>query len=75
MLPTFAQLTGVKEKNCIDGISLMPLLKGKGKQKEHEHFYFEFHEGGGRQALRKPAPNPDEAGEGACLQAGKGKMK
>ena len=53
MLPTFAQLTGVKVKDKIDGISLMPLLTGKGKQKEHDHFYFEFHEGGGRQALRK----------------------
>ena len=53
MLPTFAQLTGVKVKDRIDGISLMPLLTGKGKQNEHDHFYFEFHEGGGRQALRR----------------------
>ncbi len=53
MLPTFAQLTGVKVKDRIDGISLMPLLTGKGKQKKQDHFYFEFHEGGGRQALRK----------------------
>ncbi|MDE5612974.1 MAG: arylsulfatase, partial [Odoribacter sp.] len=53
MLPTFAQLTGVKMKDRVDGISLMPLLTGKGKQQEHDHFYFEFHEGGGRQALRQ----------------------
>lgn len=53
MLPTFAQLTGTKLKGRTDGISLMPLLTGKGKQKEHDHFYFEFHEGGGRQALRR----------------------
>ena len=53
MLPTFAQLTDVKMKNRVDGISLMPLLTGKGKQQEHDHFYFEFHEGGGRQALRQ----------------------
>ena len=53
MLPTFAQLTGVKMKNRVDGITLMPLLTGKGKQQEHDHFYFEFHEGGGRQALRQ----------------------
>lgn len=33
MLPTFAQLTGVKIKNHIDGISLMPLLTGKGNKK------------------------------------------
>lgn len=53
MLPTFAQMTGVKVKDRIDGISLMPLLTGKGKQKEHDHFYFEFQEAGGRQAVRK----------------------
>lgn len=52
MLPTFTQLTGNKVKET-DGVSLMPLLTGKGKQKEHGHFYFEFHEGGGRQAVRK----------------------
>lgn len=52
MLPTFTQLTGNKVK-ATDGVSLMPLLTGKGKQKEHSHFYFEFHEGGGRQAVRK----------------------
>lgn len=53
MLPTFAQLTGVKVGDRLDGVSLMPLLTGKGGQKVHDHFYFEFHEGGGRQALRK----------------------
>lgn len=52
MLPTFAQLTGLKSGRT-DGVSLMPILTGKGKQKEHDHFYFEFQELGGRQAVRQ----------------------
>lgn len=53
MLPTFAQLTGIKPEGTPDGFSLLPLLTGKGKQQTHDHLYFEFHEGGGRQALRQ----------------------
>lgn len=53
MLPTFADLTRIKQNGATDGVSLMPLLIGRGKQKEHPHLYFEFHEGGGRQAVRQ----------------------
>lgn len=53
MLPTFADLTRIKQNGATDGVSLMPLLIGRGKQKEHPYLYFEFHEGGGRQAVRQ----------------------
>lgn len=53
MLPTFSELTHIKQREVTDGISLLPLLTGRGKQKIHPHLYFEFHEGGGRQAVRQ----------------------
>lgn len=52
MMPTFAEMTGEQVK-VTDGISIMPLLRGKGKQKEHDYLYFEFQELGGRQAVRQ----------------------
>lgn len=52
MYPTFLELAGVKVKDKIDGISIVPLLLNKGKQKQHEYFYWEFHENNGRQAVR-----------------------
>lgn len=52
LLPTFAQLAGVKNHKT-DGISIVPTLLGKDrKQKKHKHLYWEFHELGGRQAVR-----------------------
>lgn len=52
LLPTFAQLAGVKTHKT-DGISIVPTLLGKnGKQKKHKYLYWEFHELGGRQAVR-----------------------
>ncbi|MEN8116794.1 MAG: arylsulfatase [Bacteroidota bacterium] len=53
VMPTVAELAGVKAPDNIDGISFLPsLLKVKG-QKEHKYLYWEFHERGGRKALRK----------------------
>lgn len=52
MYPTFAELAGVQQYNRVDGISIVPLLKGKSLPKPHEYFYWEFHEFGGRQAVR-----------------------
>jgi arylsulfatase A len=52
MLPTFSELTGVSLPYPVDGISMLPLLKGKGKQPEHEYLYWEFHERKGKQAIR-----------------------
>ncbi len=52
MYPTIMQLAGIKYRNKIDGISLVPALLKKRKQKKHNYFYWEFHENSGRQALR-----------------------
>lgn len=53
LLPTFAELGGVKTTAPTDGISIVPTLTGKGTQKKHEYLYWEFHEQGGRQAVRQ----------------------
>ncbi|HRP55901.1 sulfatase-like hydrolase/transferase [Agriterribacter sp.] len=52
-MPTFAEIAGVPVPPYTDGISLLPEFSSEGKQKEHEFLYWEFHEGGGRQAVRK----------------------
>lgn len=51
LFPTFLQLCDVPQKNNVDGISILPALKGQ-KQNTHKYFYWEIHEGGGRQAVR-----------------------
>jgi arylsulfatase A-like enzyme len=51
ILPTIADIIGVKSPKGIDGISFLPELTGKG-QKKHEFLYWEFHEQGGKVALR-----------------------
>ena len=54
MLPTFAELAGVKPPECLDGISMAPLLTGReGEQKAHTHLYWESYSGGGQQAVRR----------------------
>ena len=53
VMPTVAELAGIKAPENIDGISFLPTLLNKGQQKEHEYLYWEFHEKGGRKALRK----------------------
>ncbi|MBN1154749.1 sulfatase-like hydrolase/transferase [candidate division KSB1 bacterium] len=53
ILPTFAELAGVKTPSAIDGISLVPTLMNRGNQREHDYLYWEFHEWGGRVAVRK----------------------
>lgn len=53
MLPTFAELAGAPLPEKIDGISMVPALRGRKKQqKKHGSLYWEFHEQGGKQALR-----------------------
>lgn len=68
LLPTFAELAGVKLSKPVDGISIVPTLTRKAAQKNHDYLYWEFHEQGGRQAVRqgnwkavrlKAAGNPD----------------
>jgi len=54
VFPTFAEITGAKTQEDIDGISFLPTLLGNEKeQKKHEYLYWEFHERGGRQAVRQ----------------------
>jgi len=51
LFPTFLQEAGAAPAKNIDGISIMPALKGE-KQKLHGYFYWELHEAGGKQAVR-----------------------
>ncbi|MEW6157086.1 MAG: arylsulfatase [Verrucomicrobiota bacterium] len=51
VLPTCAEIAGVKPPKEIDGISVLPTLLGK-PQAPHEFFYWEFHEKGFKQAVR-----------------------
>ncbi len=51
-MPTFAELTDKPRPQNIDGISILPVLKGRGTQQKHDYLYWEFHENGGRQAVR-----------------------
>jgi len=52
--PTFAEITGAKTPDKINGISFLPTLLGnEDEQEKHEYLYWEFHERGGRKALRK----------------------
>ncbi|WP_420459625.1 arylsulfatase [Neolewinella sp.] len=50
--PTLAELTGAPSEQRVDGISMLPTLRGQEEQTEHDYLYWEFHEQGGRQAVR-----------------------
>jgi arylsulfatase A-like enzyme len=51
-LPTAAELTGAQVPRHLDGLSMVPTLRGQGRQLQHEFLYWEFHEGGFSQAVR-----------------------
>ena len=52
ILPTFAEISGGKNPEGIDGISFLPTLLGNHRdQQKHDYLYWEFYEQGGRQAL------------------------
>jgi arylsulfatase A len=51
ILPTLADITGIKTPHDLDGISFLPELL-RSKQKQHEYLYWEFHEQGGKIAIR-----------------------
>jgi arylsulfatase A-like enzyme len=55
ILPTMADIAGVDSPQNIDGISLLPTLKGHNKkQVEHDYLYWEFKKlKNGKRALRK----------------------
>jgi arylsulfatase A-like enzyme len=51
-LPTAADLAGAEAPSNLDGISMVPTLKGRtNRQKKHEYLYWEFNEKGGKQAV------------------------
>jgi arylsulfatase A len=52
VLPTVAELAGTQSPAGIDGISMVPALRGSGRQHTHEYLYWEFYEQGTRQAVR-----------------------
>jgi arylsulfatase A len=54
IMPTFADIAGVKKLDGIDGISFLPTLLGRDKeQKKHPFLYWEIHgSGNGMQAVR-----------------------
>ncbi len=52
MMPTFAELGGVKSAKNTDGISMVPTLKGNTPQSSHKYLYWEAYNGGGMQAVR-----------------------
>jgi arylsulfatase A-like enzyme len=52
VLPTFADIAGVKQPKGIDGISFLPVLRGEAQTNRHEFLYWEFHERGFKQAAR-----------------------
>jgi arylsulfatase A len=51
LFPTFAELAGASVPSSLDGMSILPVLRGQ-TQKPHEFMYWEFHERGFQQAVR-----------------------
>lgn len=51
-LPTVAELSGSAVPKRLDGVSILPLLRGKTPGERRQPFYWEFHEGGFSQAVR-----------------------
>jgi arylsulfatase A-like enzyme len=52
VLPTLAEVAGVKPPEGVDGISMLPTLLGRKQEAQHEYLYWEFHERGSKQAVR-----------------------
>ncbi|OOG19695.1 hypothetical protein BWD42_07255 [Sphingobacterium sp. CZ-UAM] len=53
MMPTFCELIQQTVPAKVDGLSVLPILRGKESvQQQHEYLYFEYPEYGGQQALR-----------------------
>jgi len=50
-LPTAADIAGAETPKGLDGLSVLPVLRGE-KAPEHEYLYWEFHEQGGKRAVR-----------------------
>jgi arylsulfatase A len=55
VMPTLAELAGVRPPEGIDGISVVPTLLGKPGQKEHDYLYWEISGFDGKTGLIRPA--------------------
>jgi len=55
VMPTLAELAGVKPPTQTDGISFLPTLFGKENQKQHEHLYWEIQEGASVKGFKQAA--------------------
>lgn len=51
LYPTFLQMAGVAVNEPVDGLSILPALKG-GTLPQRPYFYWGLHEAGGKQAVR-----------------------
>lgn len=51
IFPTLQEVAGLKVSPGLDGMSILPTLRGRS-QKAHDFLYWEFHEGGFLQAVR-----------------------
>lgn len=52
-MPTFAALAGAPAPRPTDGLSMVPVLRGRSGQQQHPYLYWELHEkGDGKQAVR-----------------------
>lgn len=67
LLPTFADLLGQAKPKDVDGISLLPTLKGTGPLAERT-LYWEFHEGGFANAVRRGKWKAVRTGVGRPLE-------
>jgi len=52
VMPTVADIVGVKKPFQTDGISFLPTLLNQKNQKKHDYLYWEFNHKGGRKAVR-----------------------
>lgn len=52
MMPTFNALAGAETPMKVDGVNLLPVLKGNKENVDREYLYWEFPSYGGQQAVR-----------------------
>ena len=52
VLPTLCDMSGTTSPAGVDGVSMLPTLRGADKQTKHEFLYWEFPGYGGQQAVR-----------------------
>lgn len=68
LMPTFAEIAGIKPPAGLDGFSILPLLKNGKQERQHEYLYWEFHERGFQQALRMGSWKAIRTGAGKRLE-------